>query len=140
GVVEVDRAAAVGDGGDGDHAADDLRQQQVGQREVAEVVGAELELEAAGRATQRRDHQPGDVDQQVDGAVDAAGEEPHGGEVGEVEVAHLGLAGHGGGGGGPLVHIAHGQHDASAVLGEDAGGDAADAAVGTGDDRGASGE
>src|SRR5699024_3713101 len=140
GVVEVDRADAVGEGGDGDHAAHDLRQQQVGQREVAEVVGAELELEPVGRAPQRRDHQPGVVDQQVDGAVDATGEEAHGGEVGEVEAAHLGLAGHGGGGVGPLAHIAHGQDDARAVLGEGSGGDAADAAVGTGDDRSASGE
>src|SRR5690606_18739849 len=122
------------------HAADDLRQQQVGQGEVAEMVGAELELEAVGRATQRRDHQPGVVDQQVDGAVDAAGEEPHRGEVGEVEASHLDLSGHRVGGVRSLAHIAHGQDHAGAVLGEDTGGDAADAAVGTGDDRGASGE
>ena len=43
-------------------------EQQAGEREVAEVVGAELELEAVGGLAARRHHHPGVVDQQVDAA------------------------------------------------------------------------
>jgi hypothetical protein len=49
------------------------RQQQVqhlpGEREVAEVVGAELQLEAVPRGLLRRGHHAGVVDQQVDPRV-----------------------------------------------------------------------
>lgn len=95
---------------------------------MAEVLGAELKLEAVGRASQRRDHQPGVIDQQVEGILEAAGDEPHRGEVGEVQTSHLDLAAHRGGGVGPSARIAHGQDHAGAVLGEDTGYDAADSA------------
>ena len=49
GVVEVQFAATVKVGAQGDDAAADLGQQQIGQCEVAEVVGAELQFEAVRR-------------------------------------------------------------------------------------------
>ena len=69
---------------------------------MAEVVGAELELEAVDGARQRRDHHAGVVDEQVDIAVPAGGELADRGEAREVELADLGLAGHGRGGRLPL--------------------------------------
>ena len=68
-------------------------QQQVGQREVAEVVGAELHLEAVRGALLGHGHHAGVVDQDVEVALPGVGERAHGGEVGEVERADLGLAG-----------------------------------------------
>ena len=52
------------------------RQQQPGQHEVAEVVGAELQLEAVrgASASLRRGHHAGVVDQQVERAVPRLGE------------------------------------------------------------------
>ena len=76
-----------------------LLEQQVGEREVAEVVGAELQLEAVGGTLERRDHDAGVVDEQVELAVPRAGELAHGGEAREVELANLDVAGHLRGGG-----------------------------------------
>src|SRR5919199_539280 len=63
-------------------------------RFVAEVVGAEVELEAVGRAAARRSHDAGVVDQEVEPVVlqlEALGEQAHRGEVREVELLELGL-------------------------------------------------
>ena len=135
-IVEVDLAEAVGARGDGDDAAGDVLQQQVGEREVAEMVGAELQLEAVRRPDQRRDHHAGVVDQQVDLAVPAGRERTHRLQACRDPVR------------GPrwcrasspaavsaLVGVADGEHDARALGGERLGGGAADAAVGPGDDR-----
>ena len=55
-------------------------EQQPGEREVAEVVGAELQLEAVLGRRLRREHHAGVVDQQVDGVVrrTAAARRPRG--------------------------------------------------------------
>ena len=68
----------------------DVGQQQVGQREVAEVVGAELHLEAVLGAPLGDGHHAGVVDQDVEVALPRVGERADRGEVGEVERAHLG--------------------------------------------------
>ena len=52
-VVEVDLADPVAGRGDGDDAVADLRQQEVREREVAEVVRADLQLEPVGGARAR---------------------------------------------------------------------------------------
>ena len=52
-VVEVDLADPVAGRGDRDDAVGDLREQQVREREVAEVVRADLHLEAVGGAPPR---------------------------------------------------------------------------------------
>jgi hypothetical protein len=46
-----------------------LVEQQPGQREVAEMVGAELQLEPVGGGLLQGVHHPGVVDQQVDARV-----------------------------------------------------------------------
>ena len=132
-------AEAVAGRGDRHDAAGDVLEQQVGEREVAEVVGAELQLEAVGGAAQRRHHHAGVVDQQVDLAVPAGGELADRGEAGEVERADLGLAGHRRGGGLALVGRAHGEHDVGAGARERRRCGAADAAVGAGHDHVAAG-
>jgi hypothetical protein len=68
-------------------------EQQVGEREMPELVGAELQLKAVGGAGQWRHHHAGVVDQQGDLTVRRRGELAHGPEPGQVEFAHLGLAG-----------------------------------------------
>jgi hypothetical protein len=126
--------------GDGDDAPGDRTKQQVGQREVAEVVRAEQELEAVRRARERRGHHAGVVDEQVQLALPGCRERADGGEAREVEPADLRLAGYRRGGGGPaLVRVADGEDIARARAGERAGGGAADAAVGAGDDDAAAG-
>ena len=62
-----------------------VRHEQPGEREVPEVVRAELQLEAVLRRAVRRGHQPGVVDQHVDRVGPRSGERAHGREVGEVE-------------------------------------------------------
>ena len=59
-------------------------------------------------------------------------------EVGEVEPAHLGAPLDRRGGRLALGDVAHGEHDARAGAPQGAGGGEADAAVGAGDDEGAS--
>ena len=72
-------------------ALQQARQQQAGQREVAEVVGAELELVAVlGLAVLRRRHHPGVVDQQVERALEPVRERVHGRLRGEVELLDRG--------------------------------------------------
>src|ERR1700739_3040751 len=69
GVVEVQFAATVEVGAQGDDAAADLGQQQIGQCEVAEVVGAELQFEAVRGAGFGDLHDAGVVDQDIDRSV-----------------------------------------------------------------------
>ena len=121
------------------HPLGDLGQQQVGQREVAEVVGADLALEAVDGLRVRHRHDACVVDQHVD-AVDAVGEGAHRRQVLQVELADLDVAGHGGGGFVALGGVAHGQDRLGPDTGELACGDQSQAAVGAGDDHGASGE
>ena len=112
------------------------RQQQPGQHEVAEVVGAELQLVAVlglrcfgGAIT------PGVVDQQVERAGPPVGERAHRRHRGQVEL-HSTVQMRPGLLIGRLlarVEVAAGEHDLGAVLGERRGGVEADAGVGAGD-------
>src|SRR5580698_8490077 len=70
-VVEFDLAGAVCQRGHGydtrGGSASELRQQQAGEREVAEVIGPELPLEAVGCELARgQGHHSSVVDQQVE--------------------------------------------------------------------------
>ena len=132
-------APVVGDRGDRDHAGrrawSSAGQQQPGEREVAEVVGAELELVAVlGLAVLRRRHHAGVVDQQVERALEPVGEgvAPSSARPGRAPrrtvAPGISLATSRAG-----VGVAAGQHDLGAVLGERAGGVEADAGVGAGD-------
>jgi hypothetical protein len=112
----------------GDHArvrvAQQPRQQQPGQHEVAEVVGAELKLEPVtrGRPARRR-HHAGVVHQQVYRFLPAFAERAHRCHVRKVELgnfdvdrrtaaldARRGLLG--------SAHVPAGQHDPGAAAGE----------------------
>jgi hypothetical protein len=90
GVVELDPAELVRVAADVYDARVRRRaqasEQQAGEREVAEVVGAELQLEAVGGLAVRRGHDAGIVDQQVEALVRATSRErSHGIERAEVE-------------------------------------------------------
>jgi hypothetical protein len=135
-VVEPDLAHAVRAGGDHDDAVADPRQQQVREREVAEVVGADLHLEAVGGARLRDRHHAGVVDQDVDVALEAVGERVHRAEVGEVEPPDLGRARDRLRRGRAARLVAHREHDMSAGMAQLARGGEPDAAVGAGDDDG----
>ena len=89
---------------------------------------------------ERRDHDAGVVDQQVDRPVQAGGELAHRGQAGEVQAPHLGLAGHLRRGGLALLDVSHGQHDMGAVARQRARGGPADAAVGARHDHGLAGQ
>jgi hypothetical protein len=70
-------------------------QQERGQQEVAEVVGAELKLEAVGRPASRRRHHAGVIDQQVEPVVGRSvtlGEAAHRLQAREVELLELHLS------------------------------------------------
>ena len=76
-VVEVDGGAeSMAHAADGHHPRTPDRQQivqqQPGQSEVAEMVGAELHFEPVGGELFRRPHHAGVVDQQVDAWVGLA--------------------------------------------------------------------
>ena len=65
-------------------------QEEAGEGEVAEVVGADLQLEAVGGLAPRRGHHAGVVDQQVEaGRRERLGEGAHRGQVGKVELRHV---------------------------------------------------
>jgi hypothetical protein len=121
--------------GDRDDASGDARQQQIREREVAQVVGAELQLKAIGGAAQRRNHDPGVVDQQVDLTIPARGKRPDRGEAGEVEFAYLGLAGDARGRRVTLLEVAHGQRHLRARRRQDPRCRPADTAVRAGNDH-----
>jgi hypothetical protein len=52
-------------GRDRHHSVGDVRQQEVGQREVSKVVGADLQFEAVVGPSLRHQHDPGVVDQDI---------------------------------------------------------------------------
>jgi hypothetical protein len=123
-------------GGERDDAVGDVVEQQAGQREVAEVVRADLRLEAVGGASLGDGHDAGVVDEQVEVALPGLGERADGREVREVEVAHLGRAGHRRRELLAAARVAHGEHDVGAHPGELARSDQADAAGRAGHHRG----
>src|SRR6202011_2518994 len=90
-----------------DHPVGDLRQQQVGQRKVAEVVGADLAFESIDGLRVRHGHDACVVHQHV-GTVDSVGEGAHRRQVLQVELVDLDVAGHGGGGFVAFGGVAHG--------------------------------
>ncbi|KAF0653596.1 TetR family transcriptional regulator [Cyanobium sp. Copco_Reservoir_LC18] len=104
-IVEGDAAEVLGPGGDGDHPGAgpvaQQGQQGEGEGDVAQVVGAELELETlAGEGPGRR-HHAGVVDQQVEAAValgDGDGGGGHAGQIGQIQGHQVEGAGGGGGG------------------------------------------
>jgi hypothetical protein len=146
-VVEVHGGSAVGNGADGDDAwrrgrcgLKDRWEQEAGEGEVAEVVGAELELESIGSdATLGKGHDAGVVDEEVEAAV--GGEEglssgTNGGEAGEVELRDFELGCRNLGEDSFASRfsfrlIAAGENDGGSVAGEFEGGVIADAAVGS---------
>jgi hypothetical protein len=92
-VVEADAPELVSIAADRDHARAvgrlKQRQQPARQREVAEVVHAELHLEALGGLPLGNHHQPGVVDEEVEAGVPAADlvrGARHGVEIGEVDL------------------------------------------------------
>ena len=92
-IVEVDLSACVGVRGDRDDPAGDVRQQQIGQDEVTEMVRADLALEAIGGSPFRDQHDPGVVDEDVDGAGPRGREGSNRCQVLEVQRPDLGIAG-----------------------------------------------
>src|ERR687891_2109081 len=117
--------------------------QERGEREVAEVVGPELELEAVGGPAAWRRHDAGVVDQQVEAVVrrvEALGEGANRIELAEVELLELEL---GPGRRAPdgvaralaLRHAAAREHDARTGPSELPRRDEAEPAVGARDDR-----
>ena len=93
-IVEVDTAEQVHRGGDRDHAVLDLLAKLTGQREVAEVVGADVGFEAIGGPGQQwHAHHASVVHQHVNG-FHRIGECPHAGQVAEVQMTNLDVAGH----------------------------------------------
>ncbi len=91
-VVEVDPAGAVGAGGDRDDPSRDVRQQEVREGEVAEVVGAELQLEAVAVRDSGGIMTPALLMSRSTGRRPVAGERADRVEAGQVEEADLGRA------------------------------------------------
>ena len=106
---------------------------------MTEMVGADLALEAVGGHRVRDGHHAGVVDQDVD-SVHPVGELAHRGQILQVESTHLDVSGHVPGGGFALPGVAHGEDDLGTDAGQLASRHRAEAAVGAGDDNGASGE
>jgi hypothetical protein len=151
-VFEVDDAAGVGAAAVGDDAGVRRRTEQVEEkareRELTEVVDAELLFEPVGRLPARDRHHAGVVAEDIDGAERVGRprrEGPDRREVGQIQlpdrerrarvVGRDVLAGGLGG-----VDAPAGQHHVGAGAGELAGGLEPDAAVRAGDDHGLSGQ
>ena len=95
-VVEVDLADAVHVAAHRDdpgaRLGEETGQQPAGEREVTEMVGAELHLEAVGGLALRQRHDPGVVDQDVDRACRCFRRTSRdGGQAREIERAELGV-------------------------------------------------
>ena len=122
-------------------------EQEAGEREVAEVVGTELELEPVRGRAPRRVHQAGVVDQQVDPVVVAeqfVGGRPYRAQRGQVQLLNADVGGgmhrHDPGGGVlALVDTADGEHHGCAVAGQLHRGVESESGVRAGDDSGSSG-
>ena len=95
---------------------------------MAEVVGADVRLEAVRCARQRQTQHAGIVDQHVN-ALHRVGELSHAGQIGEIEVGYLDVARHGGRGLLRFRNGAAGNHDAVTSGGQCRGGRLADAAI-----------
>ena len=132
--VEVEFALAVGDRADHDDAVAQPRQQQVRQREVAEVVGRELQLDAVGAAGERHAHDTGVVDEHVD-LADLVGEGADRGEVGEVQLRDLDVPHQGARRLDTALDAAAGEDHRGPRGTEGAGGLEPDPGVGAGDDE-----
>ena len=120
-------------------------EQQAGQREVAEMIGAELQLEPVLGGRLRRVHHPCVVDQQVDlvvlarSASAAARTDSRDPRSSSWTLLGAGVADDQFGRGLALLEVAYGEHDVGALPGERAGGLIAEPGVGAGDDGGAAG-
>ena len=125
-------------GGDSHHSIGQVRQQQVGEREVAEVVRAELQLKAIGGTPFGRPHHPSIVDQHVQLTPPALGERAYRGEVGEIDLANLTVTGNGFGGRLAPGNVPNGEHDVCTGRCERLCGGKPYPAVGAGDDNDAS--
>jgi hypothetical protein len=146
-VLEVDAAALVQAGADGDHAAvlalRQLVQQQPGQREVGEVVHAELQLVALHGRAPRRHHHARVVHQHVHlGHAGREGADRV--EVGEIQLPHLDpgvrvVGEHVVPCGRPLGRITGGHDHLGVEAGECPGGLETESAVRAGDHEDASG-
>ena len=95
-VIEADAAEILGAGGDGDHPGIRLTAQQwqqcLGEGEVAQVIDAELALEAIAGEAAGQAHHPGVVDQQIEAAVavlQLAARGTHGGQVGQIKLQQV---------------------------------------------------
>jgi hypothetical protein len=113
-------------------------QQQAGEGEVAEVVGAELQLEAVGGRLLRGVHHAGVVDQKVDARVGGAQvgrRGPDRVQGGQVEGLDGDVAGDAGGCLLALLDVADGQDHRRPARGEHPGGLEAEPGVGAGHDR-----
>ena len=128
----------MGTGGDGHHSIGHVRQQQVGEREVTEVVGADLQLKAISSTPFRCPHHPSIVDQHAQLTLPALGEGAYRGEVGKIELANLTVARNGLGGRFALGNIPNGEHDMCTGLCKRPCGREPNPAVSAGDDDDAS--
>jgi hypothetical protein len=149
-VVEPDDAAPVRVAADGDDpragGLEQPLQHKAGEREVAEVVRGERELEAVGGALVRHMHHPCVVDQQVEartGGANLVGGLANRGERGEVEPddLRLRLSALGTDAAGfelTLFDVPAGQDDSRSTRGQDPGDFKAETGAGAGHDRGPS--
>ncbi len=150
-VVRVERAelaARMHHAADGHdprrRAREEPAEQQAGEREVPQVVGADLHLEAVDRLPARDGHDACVVHEGVEPDVlaqEALGEGADGGETRYVELTHLDLRSRvhepdAVGRGAPFLRAPACQHDRPALLGQRARGFEADAAVRARDDEG----
>ena len=136
-IVEVELPTCVGVRCDRDDPAGDVRQQQVGQDEVAEMVRSDLAFEAVGCSRFRDQHDPGVVDEDVDGARPRGREGSNRCEVLQVQQPDFGVARHRRRDALALGRIADGQNDLRAGPSQRASAGRTDAARGAGhhDDR-----
>ena len=98
----------MGAGGDGHYSIGDMPKQQVGQREVAEVIGPDLQLESVRRTPLGCSHHSGVVDQYVNLALPGVGERAYRRQIGKIKTAHFGVTGYRRGSRLAFGHIAHG--------------------------------
>jgi hypothetical protein len=110
-------------------------QQQVRQRERAEMVGPELQLEAVRGPLQRLRRDAGVVHQDVDGVLPGRGERPDRGQIREIDGAHLDVASDRGGGLAPRRRVAHGEDDVRPAAADPCRDRPPDSAVPTGDEH-----
>jgi hypothetical protein len=125
--------------GDGDNPISQVRKQQVAEREVAEVICSDLQLEAVGRTPLGCSHDAGVVDQHTELSLPPVRESVYGGEIGKIQLANLAIARNGFCCGLALSDIAYGKHDMRASVRERPRCRQPDAAVGAGDDESAPG-